>query len=329
MRRRVSLLLLLASTLACGPSAGHATGPPLEARCAELGSDCICSEPLDNADAIPDRGHIWNPGDSEGAAARECERTQAAREAVPSMVVPAAVGASFPDPARDPGHVLQYEGKNVFVLPMRGDATVRERSLCGRAYLRHAPDFSAGCFDACPGNPLDCGGNCSYKFFRFNASNADLVGSLPSGESPQPTSDEKFTLTLITLGPGLPLFQGSRRSQQWWLHICRDHWCRVEQCVDHGRSGASGELRVRMRITALDPAGSSETVTLTSDKTYPRGISFSDVKLEMGHDRKRATDLESLNRLWISHVMFAQADPTDGEFWIGPAAELEGDPAPR
>lgn len=101
---------------------------------------------------------------------------------------------------------------------------------------------------------------------------------------------------------------------------CKGHWCRWEQCYDHNLDGTQ-RLHLRARVTRLSdgqvfsygpvPTVGSSPVAESGGNSYP--VNF----FTQGYNSTEGS-------AYYSHVMTAVRTTSSGDFWIGPAYEIEG-----
>lgn len=137
----------IALTAACLGAAPALAGP-VEQRCTELGSACLCSEPL----RFTSGGTLFetvDPPDSEGAGAKECGGG-VALDAEPTGMqlvnkVDNATGLDFPG-SNPPAYVLKMtavanDGDNSWLIYGNLPTGVRNETVCSRTYQRFGNDL--------------------------------------------------------------------------------------------------------------------------------------------------------------------------------------------
>ncbi len=293
-----------------------------ERRCGELGSACICSEPLNTGTV--DGGRPWPtqcPAASEGAcrvdpddspSATECpgESYGSGGQAVIALGTPPITVTSAATQPLPSGNALTW------VLTRASGDTAKitapdvneppNTTYCSRSYQR---------WDAA--SPIPGSGtavaNSQYKL-------ATIGGVDPNGNhNPVQTG-------AIQGGSIFTRFDGS-----WFnapedfqtmgnMSECVSNFCRFEMCIDFGADGIG---RARFRKAVLPP-GTAKTYTVTK----PAGTTARSVmKFSGGYNdplQWYSQEIGGLTIRYATHVMVAKHAPVDGSWWIGAACEVEG-----
>lgn len=281
------LLVLLATPAFAGP---------VEQRCADLGTGCACSEPLDFAGTTEP---TFDPPDSEGPGAKECGNQGRAIVAVRSH--PMVTGSSVGLPSA--GHVLAAQ------LHDNGQIEDVRRDFPNGTYcLRHYVRYSQGL-------PVPQNAEQDIKGPRNVKPDG---GPHPGVESQWDTNALKiqpqFHSSAFGTSSGLKL---SRSGPDVSLNDCKASWCRIELCYDHNAYGQN-KLNWRARVVQISTGKTNEFGPELSPRSSPTVHSG-----DANHLAKWWTDVDDDGQTqWFSRVMVAIV-PVNPVFWIGPALELE------
>jgi hypothetical protein len=299
-----------------------------EERCNELINDndpstsCVCSEPLDWNGGTLNSG-LNDPADTSGAY--ECNPNEGPGDGGGAVNVLnggtyrtqlASVRGGLPGPT----YVLNR---------VSGSGQLRNKSMqdftngtyCMRVYRREDNDAI---------NPIVFGDD-NYKGLNMDKDNdganespqVQLHWSNRSPASDQGTAscswiDKRSGYLANTLN--LPKISGPGIT----MNDCSDKgWCRWEICVDHNLSGGN-RANVRCRITRLsdgaediweDTSTNGQSRINTGGRTFPARfyVGFNG----SGHNTNGW-------EMHASHSMAAKKTPSDRNFWIGGATEIEG-----
>lgn len=290
-----------------------------EELCTELGSDCICSEPFNGSTV--DGGNPWPGLCTIGTCRPDADDSPDATECVDwevnnggTLGTISSAGQSLPS-----GHSLTWVLRGI----QPGSTAMHHRfpqvnespnvTVCSRSYQRFDP--------SAPQPSSDSSVNAQYKVHSF--------GGLASDGSAM-----TFQIS-IKGGGGIH----TRADSTYWdcppssdglghMNECRNNWCRFEVCLDYS---SGGYLTVRHRKTELDPspnAGRTMTVVKTqcttphsslvvgSNATFNRAPSF------------YAQHLSGPAIRYASHAIMTKRRPMTSSYWIGAAAEIEGNLGP-
>jgi hypothetical protein len=278
-------------------AAGHVAAE--EQRCAELGASCQCSEPLNfSSNAI---SGVFDPPDSK---TKQCNGGRSIDSSRTEDTVP---GSTVGLPSVD--HVLRVSSSNGGNM-LDSNRSFTNGSYCIRNYFMHSTNFPAPGPTQRVKGPRNTKGGPSPGFESelTPGSGSDPVWAF----APQGNHDTPFG-ALPTNGV-LPSVGDPLR-----LSSCKGRWCRLEICYDHNLRGAN-RLQFRARATRVDDGkvfqyqpgtsvGSSSTAT-SGENSFP--VLFFTQGMPSGHFT------------YYSHVMVAKTNVADGNFWIGPAFEIEG-----
>lgn len=284
-----------------------------EKRCSDLGSDCICSEPL-NTNTV-DGGQSWahdiylDPDDSPNAT--ECEGETGDGKAL-TDVTQGFRAVNVSGQPLPPGHslswVLRKDGGGVSVLRGPDIDEPSNTTYCNRSYQRWDPA------SAIPGAG-SATANSQYKV-------SNMGGKDPNG------NHNPFQLAVVQTGSifvradsnwfNCPVdFQGFSNGQQ----NCTNNFCRFETCLDHK---INGKAQFRARLTYLAPhpqAGQSFVITKPECLIAQSRMTFQDANDPMGW---YAQELSGPSIRYATHALTAKHTPQDSSWWPGPACEVEG-----
>jgi hypothetical protein len=281
-------------------------GASPEQRCTELGNQCICSEPMQTTTHDGGKPYVFAasgiPTDPDDTSTKEC----------PEFGYRGNIGviASAEDGFLPPGHSVSY------VFKQSGSGEVRlyapdvneppNSTYCIRSYHRYDPTTTR------PNASYNSStGNSQYKAITIGGLYLNAHNPIQMGETSGGTF-YRFDSALYGGGPQ-PTY-GS-------MDECRTNWCRYEQCADFD---SGGHLRVRQRKVVLarnaDPIA-HEYIRPTSSISQPI------FQLTGGYVWIIETFIQNVpppNIFYFTYGMAAHKQPMDGNFWIGPADEVEG-----
>jgi len=276
------------------------TAEGAEQRCTELGSKCACSEPL-NFTSSSVVG-VVNPPDSSGAT--QCNGGNAIDSSIAETTVP---GSSVGLPSVNSVlRVSTVNGGNM----IDSSRSFTNGSYCIRNYFMHSPNFPAPDSTQRVKGPRN---NKGGSHPGFESEIAPGAGPDPGWAfEPQGNHESPFG-PIASNGSLEPVSEPLR------LSSCKGRWCRLEICFDHNLTGDQ-RLQFRARATRVDDGkvflyqkatsvGSSSTA-VSGDNSVP--VHFFSQGMPSGH------------YTYYSHVMVATTPVADENFWIGPAAEIEG-----
>lgn len=304
MRSPVSALAALAVAgllVVASPSLAVGTA---EQRCRDLGSSCMCSEPLDfDHSSI---GILFDPPDTEGSGARECNNGNSVDTNGPNRTVLAStVGLAGPT------YVFRAEAsKSGNMYDLNRDFT--NRTYCNRSYVRYSNGFPS------PRQSPD---------YRVKGPRFQKGGAHPGFETewapwgyPNPWFAMEPQGTFNTPFGGIASNGALPRSgADIRFSDCQQSWCRIEICFDHSANG-DGRLTFRGRV-----------VKLSDGSTQYHGPSVS-----VGSSGQAQSGSNTFPAMWFvqgiggsnygyySHVMVAITNQVSPNFWIGGAVEIEG-----
>ncbi len=287
----VSVTVEIAPARSAGPPPGT-TGksPGMEAACAALGEACVCSEPLDQAQAL--NFDFNNPSDSPPES--ECFGGDSFHlggggETVPAFGMPAGSTAST---------VWRIDyGGSYTIASLNGDSTTLDQgTVCTRIYQRFSDDY-----------PL-----MGSVAFEERNKMLELSGSWGQFQSEfwGPTADAVFSPRGTVYGTSF-----SRRLDASGGAVsipdCKGSWCRFEQCID--RSGSTATFRTRATVV-----NTGETVVHDSGPIGGVGP----MHMETVWIGNLYREVVTAGSRYISHGMQAHWRDSTGH-WIGAALEVE------
>jgi len=322
---RVLALGCVVSLPALSPAA-HAQ----ERRCRDLANDgnagttCLCSEPLNYAQATA--SGVINPPDSPSPY--QCaEDKYDGRVIDASMRVRSVSGSSVGLPGAT--YVQEWDKSYGRVDYHGDDEVITNSTYCSRSYFKFSSGHRLPYNFQPPGNvfkgPRWMGQtdsvdlHCSWLGPPRSSAYDGEMGCVGNGASGNVWEDDGTGMQINTVVSG----------QRVDLDDCMASWCRLEICVDHNsRSGAdANKLHYRMRVVRVD---NGKQVVLQrnggplSRYAHAAARSGNQSKLWMIEDN---TNNFAGSREWVSHIMTAKKTPADESFWIGPATEVEAGPA--
>ena len=311
---RTKWLVAAACLSLCFPGAGFAV-EVLEARCAQLGPQCVCSEPLNTS--THDGGlstwttpGFFNPDDSPSG--KQCYPiptgdTEIYCSSATFAPVPSSTQASFLPSGNGLSFVLKQSGQGICHAMHPGFTESPDMTYCIRGYSR----WEVG--SAMPSsNPAD---QQQEKILTIGAVQAGTTNGyiniqISFGEGP-PDIHTRFDGALFdapvdfqTLGT-IP-------------DNCENNFCRFEACFDYS---ATGEGRARLRRTSVAPGSGQVTVFKpVGNILHPEGITMLS---QPGNGLAFFAQLYNPVR-YASHFIVTKVRPENRNFWPGPACEVEG-----
>jgi hypothetical protein len=266
----------------------------VEQRCKTLGSGCVCSEPLNNADRVsaePDR--FWNPSDTPASSGKECDGESGGGQAVTmpsdystSSMVKAASEVPFPSGANP----YVYRTKLGGIQHFQADdlVNVDEETVCYRTYRRYSPGV-------------------------YMTNVANRIKNIQLGTNTTHANVEHFwdgASAFVTVVDGRYGMDGSRYDGDFQRE-CQNGWCRIEVCADQYRD----TLTYRYYIKHL-----SNGVTHTFSHGPGRGPASTSFDVNWAQMFVQGS---IPGWQYMSHTMLARV-PHDPNFQIGASCELEG-----
>jgi hypothetical protein len=269
---------------------------PVEQRCTDLGSACLCSEPL-RYTAPGTLFELVDPPDSEGPGAKECGGGYAF-DAEPNgvqlvSVVDNASDVDFPLASDPPAYVLKMtaganDADNGWQLLGNIPLAVENETVCSRAYHRFGNDLPlinepmrAKLQEAVISGVLIQHGIAQVARGQIDTFSGDCSGSIP--------------------------FQTWGRSQ----------WIRHEVCLDVGTDTVSS----RQRATLIE-TGVSETVTCGPYPIVPWAKDDFETFFIGNLYLQTNGNPGFFGSRYVTHGIQTRS-PLDTNFWPGPAIELE------
>jgi hypothetical protein len=277
---------------------GTALGAGPEERCSELGSRCVCSEPLDNNDfsggwTTPSSA-VWDPSDSPNAT--ECGYGSPSDG---NLEIDPAAGHYQTRPATD---VPSGERFNVFATYGGGITSLfftgnklcdsNPARACVRWYRRWAPGFPS---------VTTCGQEAKW-FEAYTGVSGGIQGT---------SGSDIFSLRHIT-----PFGDADvPKDRTMGPPDCRDQWCRFEVCMT-GHFCDSGVQTIEAWVTGID---TGEEVHFGPNSQNTSGDSFQHPFVNLW------TTCSANSNQWteVSHMMAAGWSNNGGQR-IGAAYEMEG-----
>ncbi len=296
-----------------------------EARCAELGSDCWCSEPLNNDDGTITEPHDFsdspnatecNAGSQGGATSHWGDSIEEMTSTFPSLDyggsdIPTHVLSSYAyDPFEPPfGNENRRDG-GIFV---EGDilVTASTQRACIRYYFVVTNDFTGvgGNSGDCPSERNKMIEGKFARYSQFQAMERDWSNSCHGPGTSRPYEPFDFT---------------NQVDKRWlydedldWNDCNEDTgWCRHELCVAGDLDGGN-DLTVDSYITTLSDGQTYEVIDAA---LYPDGAgALTRLAVNMFHGQGYQPE----GTRYVSHMMVAGWDTDTGQY-IGAASEIEG-----
>ena len=348
---RILLILLLLASPAWG--AGNDT----EERCDELGSDCVCSEPL-----TVDEGTKINDFDPAGSTSKECRpgidvirpssgstlTSILGRDIVNSDAVakPLVVGGD--------GYVQIAEVGGGRWVWNATKYTFTDGTWCQRYYSLHDPKWN-------------CNSDCNFKFPR--QSDGGVTGTNPGMQSGIGTAAgggvrvkyglgvDYTTATACQNSPDSGCTSGQKLIRTGddirFEQELQTGWARYEHCYDHNLTAqqvsdmnasygsalthpGADHIYMRARITIITgpkagkiqlhgPGRLNFTQTIADTGRNTASKPFSTGKGSCGTvDGVPQACGHDWDDVWFGYMMMAKKDSVDTSFWIGAAHEVEG-----
>ena len=301
-----------------------------EQRCTDLGSVCVCSEPLDFADEdFSSCGGSCDIdfSDSEGGGAKECGGESSGDPVGPVLKYVSGQGLKYPDAVSASSTGLPGNGTtNVLQINLNSSwwfhdkaRTFTDGTWCQRHYYKVSSGFNDSTYDF--KGPRNSDQTATPGFQTATGTSGYFIYSPGYPSTP-------FCSATPCEGVGGPSFQFLNtppyvdNNHITWAD-CEDSWCRMEICYDHNED-TQQKLRWRARVMDLSNPGVYTGINHLSNLTNSTVDSGA-------HSRIAGTvitvtppsDIEGQS-FWLSHGMVAIKQPADPTFWIGPASEIEG-----
>lgn len=276
--------------------AASALAAPVEQRCTDLGSACLCSEPLRYTSGGTLQEDV-DPPDSEGAGAKECGSGGRAVDAEPTGMrlvntVDGASGVDFPGP-NPPAYVLKMtsianDGDNGWLIWGTLPTNVRNETICSRTYQRFGNDL-----------PIARDPN-----MRVKLQEAEVGGVLIQHEL-QHYSQGNIGINYDCNQDGTVNVQLAGRTS----------WIRFESCYDVGTSSVNTRLKATVVDTGVSDmvsCGPKPLSTPANFTLYQIGNLFLQTQ----------GDTSVIGSRYVTHAIQTRT-PLNSSFWPGPASELE------
>ena len=288
---------------ATGLGATSALAAAVEQRCTELGSACLCSEPLRYTSGGTLLENV-DPPDSEGADAKECGAPAVDAEPTGMRLVNTvdnATGLDFPGP-NPPAYVLKMtsvtnDGDNSWYVYGDLPTNVRNETICSRNYQRFGNDL-----------PIARDPN-----MRIKLQEAEVGGTLIQHEI-QHYNQGNIGINYDCNQDGTVNVQMAGRSS----------WIRFESCYDVGTSSVT----TRLKATVVDSGQSDQVSCGPKPIATPANFTL----YQIGNlFLQTQGDGSVIGSRYVTHAIQTRT-PLDSSFWPGPASELEsgggGSPPP-
>lgn len=307
---RLSSILLIAFCFS--EHTAHAADG-VESRCTQLGTSCLCSEPMDTTDTFFNAG-TESHNFTDSPPATECSKFGvyfSTDGPANDFTTPPAVGA-IATPGGGVGNVVQAVGGHVIWLTPRQFAATSDQRLCMRYYKRVSNDFSGA------GYP---GSGC--------ASERNKVFQMAFGATRLIQIEERSDFGSGCFGPGT--------YKNFWIvnHAdangtpgqftidwddCNESagWCRFEMCAS-GNLASGQNIKIEGRITALGTG--KDEIRTTSSSLWNPGTGFGGTVI--GGDVFHGQGSGPIGKQYLTHFIQAAWSTNQGQ-WIGPACEVEG-----
>jgi hypothetical protein len=281
--------------------ATSALAAAVEQRCTELGSACLCSEPLRYTSGGTLRENV-DPPDSEGPGAKECGNGSPALDAEPTgMQIVTETANDFPG-SNPPAYVLKMrsttnDGDNSWMIYGSLPTNVRNETICSRNYQRFGSDL-----------PIARDPN-----MRIKLQEAQVGGVLIQHEL-QHYSQGNLGINYNCNQDGSVNVQLAGRSS----------WIRFESCYDVGTSSVS----TRLKATVVDTGQSDQISCGPKSLSTPANFTL----YQIGNlFLQTLGDSSVIGSRYVTHAIQTRT-PLNASFWPGPASELEsgggGSPPP-
>lgn len=281
-----------------------------EDRCDELGSNCICSEPMNANDGAIPKGH-----DFSDSSAKECTAFGLYYDSNKDSSNVSMVSERDMPTGNAVSHVLAIGPGGGGIVWLNGRATpaATDQRVCVRYYFQVDPNFSG----AGPNN-VGCPSerNKMLQFSFGNASPYQLVEPAGSTCAGPPGSGLSPYRAFSSVQHGMA--SGGDRSllpsADWSACFVGESWCRAEACV-HGNLSSGTGIYVDARVNKVN--GGSVHELLNHGPVNP-GQRLSLASADLYHGQGSGP----VGTRYISHFMQAAWSTNNGQ-WIGPAAEIE------
>lgn len=283
-----------------------------EQRCDELGSACVCSEPMNVNDGGIPSGHDFS--DSSGAT--ECDQHAKFFDTNKSSRDVRTVTETDMPAGNATSHVLEVTdgGGGIVWLNGRPRASSSDARVCVRYYFKVSRDFSG----AGPNNAGCPSERNKLLQFSFGSGSPYQVSELPGPQCQGPPGSGLAPYgDISSMQHGMS--SGGARSLQppvdWTSCFEGEGWCRLESCV-HGDLQAGRNIYVDTKLKAL--ATGTEHVILNHGPVNP-GQALSLAAADIFHGQ----GIGPRGSRFLSHFMQAAFSSNNGQ-WIGAAHEVEG-----
>ena len=287
-----------------------------EKRCSDLGSACICGEPLNGATHDGGQttwvsGQMFNADDSPAATQCFPYPSDPGNELYCGAPVVGPVAASNYAAFLPPGNTLSYlfldQGPGICHVGHPRIVEQPDMTYCIRAYSRWDPASPM------PNSDFTNGGQ-QQKIMTIGGDLAPGAGVYLNAQ--------------ISLEPGGNLhtrFDGDMFNAPVDFASlgnastdCTNAMCRFEICLDYS---AIGEGRVRLRRTTIAPGSGQVTAFKPVGNTLrPNGLDL----INLGAQGLSMVAQNYSPIRYNSHFIVTHVRPENRSFWPGPACEVEG-----
>lgn len=300
-------------------ASGGGGGGVAEARCAELGSSCLMSEPLNTA-TYNCVSNVVDFADSEGAGAKEATAGLASASATAcgknDPVASSVSDVDLPTGTSTISYVMKAGLKEVKMIDNTFSGVSGLKRYCMRHYRKFSSSPAFATFQTCGGDKGLEIWSSSSTLFQYNEHgdpahlfSSDL-GAWSSGDAANHD----------TTPPDI------------FLTDCTDNWCRIELCL----STTDADIRNLTNVTVTAYAAQVGVASPKSASTTPRFIGSSSFggmngnwpyvtyRHDFGNNETCASeDAAEWGYSYYTHVMTA-GWTTDSGQTIGAACEVEG-----
>ncbi len=283
-----------------------------EQRCDELGSNCICSEPMNANDGGISSGHDF----SDSPSATECDRYAKFYDSNKSSSNVRMVSETDMPAGNDTSHVLEVtsSGGNIVWLNGRARPASSDERVCVRYYFKVTRDFSG----AGPNNKGCPSERNKLLQFSFGSSSPYQVSEYPGSSCQGPPGSGLAPygkISSIQHGMSSGGAKSLSPGVDWTSCMEGEGWCRLESCV-HGDLQAGRNIYVDTKLKALSTG--VESVQINHGPVNP-GQGLSLVSADIFHGQGSGPT----GSRFLSHFMQAAFSSNNGQ-WIGAAYEVEG-----
>ena len=288
-----------------------ASAEKIEERCRELGASCSCAESLDwNAGS----GFLPDPTDPADSDSMECAAGKTIYQSGDNASTQRLSSSSAA--AMPAGNTVEFilADQCAGQLNVRGtrNTQLSDSTYCGRMYLNFSSDF-----------PAPIARDSRKKQMRFKGQNDSASPGVelewrPGSSNPELTFNPSGSYWWTD--PTQSQVRASIGEPDIRYNDCRGSWCRLEYCMDHNASGLPGDhLNFRGRLVKLTSGEVRNFGPKLSTRAQPHVDTGYNTWLVDGYCQNI-----SGGQQYYSHAMQAIVSPADPNFWIGPAAEVEG-----